>query len=255
MGAAAGIQLGAALGGDILGAIFGRNAKNIQLAKNENAALGQVIPWIQGQIITVFNALNLGQISETQAIAAFQQIAQNYWNKMQPLIAGGSPATCSTPAADCKHGHECTAGCCVGCGNINPWISGAIAVVQAHGGTAQFNQVFGSPKYGYNGQPAFSLKYSPPQNAPASSSGNGSWAQGDTPAPALPIGLVGTVTSPGGAVTPYSQVSSTGLAWASGVNSPGTLTTGVAVSGSKGIILAVLGVGIAIAGVLLLGKK
>jgi hypothetical protein len=253
MGAAVvGAQIGVAVGSDILGAIFGKNAKNITLAKNENAALGQVIPWIQGQIITVFNALNQGQISETQAIAAFQQIATNYWNKMQPLIAGGNPSTCNTSAVDCKS-HACTAGCCVGCNNINKWISAAIAVVQEHGGTAQFNQVYGSPKYGYNGQPAFSLKYAPPQGSVSAGSGSGS--QTGLPSPALPIGMIGTVTQAGGVVTPYSQVSSTGIAWAAGVNAPQTSFVGPVTSGKMGIILAVLGVGVAILGAVVLTNK
>jgi hypothetical protein len=175
---AAGITGGALLGtvvpivGSIVGALIGGllsgHFAREKGAKNENAALNQVMPAIVTDIKSVFTAANNGQISASDAVTALQTIQSNYWQAVSPYESGpGQHAiACTGTSTPCNK--QCTASCCVGCNHVNNWIAAAIAVFQRGGGTAQFVPSAGS-KYGYTGVPAWSATYKAPPQAAASS--------------------------------------------------------------------------------------
>lgn len=157
-------------------------------AQTENAKLKLAIPGVQNAIQMIFSSLNQGKMSPSQAIQTLQALQQQYWQALAGVETGpgqaGGPATCEVhtgpqptgltknyfyapdvPVGGAWYSVNCdkhhTASTCVGCNAVNNWIAEAIAVVNRGGGTARFNEIFGS-KYGYSGQPAWSATYTPP---------------------------------------------------------------------------------------------
>lgn len=188
---AAGVTAGGVIGtvvpvvGTIIGALIGGllsgHFAREKGAKNENAALAQVLPAIITDFKSVFDAANAGKISATDAISAIQTIQQNYWQAMQPYESGpgqgGGPGKCGTghPVTHDEQsqgynthcGTGCTAGCCVGCNFVNVWAGQAIGIFSQGGGTLSVKAI-GTNKYGFPGTPAWSATYTPPPAGAAS---------------------------------------------------------------------------------------
>jgi hypothetical protein len=148
--------IGALIGG-LLSGHFAREAG----AKNENAAMNQIMPAIVADIQSVFTAANAGQISASDAITALQAIQSNYWQAVAQYETGPGQHAIACTGASTPCNSSCTVSCCVGCNHVNNWIAAASAVFTAGGGTAQMVASAGS-KYGYSGVPAWSQTYTPP---------------------------------------------------------------------------------------------
>jgi hypothetical protein len=161
--------------GALIGGLLSGHFARAKGAKNENAALAQVLPSIIKDFQTVFAAASAGQISAQDAITAVNQIQQNFWQAMAPFESGpgqgGGPGKCGTgnPVTKSEQsdgynthcGTGCTAGCCVGCNFVNVWAAQAIAIFQAGGGTLSVKAI-GTNKYGFPGTPGWSAKYTAP---------------------------------------------------------------------------------------------
>jgi hypothetical protein len=196
--------------------------KRVQIAKKENAAVVQAVQAFDADMKTVFNALNSGNITEAQAIQYLQTMETAYWSFIKPYqqaqqIACGTP----TPGTGCKTGQvkcdkkACTAGCCVGCDDINGSIANAIYVIQNHGGSFNVCTVFPSLQFENPGRPGYKVDYV---------------------APSLPTTVEGSITNTlsqfvgslfGGRVSP-GHINATGMV--EGVSSGGILTASTPVS-------------------------
>jgi hypothetical protein len=139
-------------------------------AKDENAALNVLVPGFQGSVQAEFDALNGGQVSPTTALQDLEAIRVSYWAAIAPYQKGAGQHThpCTpNPAGRCDRGDgygatkcdkTCTAGCCVGCGAIEPIICNAKSIIMAGGGSFK-TPVIGGSKYGYSGSPSYVLSY------------------------------------------------------------------------------------------------
>lgn len=173
----------AGTGASLIMGLLAAHDKRVQAAKEENAAVGQAVSALDSDLKTIFTALNNGDITEAVAIATLTDVHLWYWSFIGPLqqgstkgprqpfpqanlttVAGviigcyGDGAYSSSCVCD---GKACTAGCCVGCGAIDPTLSAAVKVVQNHGGTFQRCVVIAN-KYGLSGSAAYNLTYKKP---------------------------------------------------------------------------------------------
>ena len=172
-GAAAGSMFGpigagiGALAGAIAG-IWASHAARAKGATTENAAVNSAVSAFDASLQAVFAAANSGQITGAQAAQVCQTILQSYWQGMAPYMTGPGRSDCSNQGAMCSCNPptcgttKCTAGCCVGCVDIQPSIANCIAVFSSPtGGTANIVQVYGS-KYGATARAGYSLTYTVP---------------------------------------------------------------------------------------------
>jgi len=191
-----------ALIGSLLSAHFARQAG----AKNENAALNQLMPIIQTDVQSVVTAYNSGSISAADAITALQAIQSNYWQaaaqfEKSPGQAGG-PNTClsngtqigaagtpMTSTVPCDKNH--TASTCVGCIYLNNYVSQLSQLLQAgKTGTFQLQAAIPANGYGFTGAPALTVTLS----APPVSSGLSSVLSALPSGVATTLGLTSTST-------------------------------------------------------------
>jgi hypothetical protein len=178
-GAAAG-PIGAGIGA-LIGIIAGAWAAHDARAKGattENAAVNSAVIAFDASVQAVFAAANSGQVTGSQAAGACTTILQSYWQGMAPYQVGAGRADASHGGSNCGGttlvpggcslvgglpcNSSCTAGCCVGCGDLMPTILQAIAVFNSPtGGTITACTVYGS-KYGANQRSSYTLTYTPP---------------------------------------------------------------------------------------------
>jgi len=140
-------------------------------AKDENAAVNSAVQAWDQSVKAIFDALNSPDPSQsiTPAIAAqqLQGVMQTYWQRMLPHMSGPGRSDCSQQGTNCGcsdpycRNKRCTAGCCVGCFDLQPSMQNLLAVLNSpNGGTAQVLQVYGS-KYGAVSRGAYTLTYKP----------------------------------------------------------------------------------------------
>jgi hypothetical protein len=156
-----------------------QRAKN---ARDENAVLNQLVPAFSQSLLTEFDALNKKQVSPTTVLQDLEQIRQTYWGAIAPYqtktgqhthpcaplqqsdalntgeYAPGCYPWISATKQTTPCDKSCTAGCCVGCDYVEPTICAAKAIIMNGGGTIKTHAVGGS-KYGYAGQPSFTLSW------------------------------------------------------------------------------------------------
>lgn len=172
----------AGTGVSLIMGLLATHDKRVQAAKQENAAVAQAIAALDSDLKTIFDALNSGDISEQVAVAALTDVHLWYWAFIQPLQQGATkgpqntfPATkmsATQPFVACYgyaynatcecSGTACTAGCCIGCGAIDPSLSAAIHVVNLHGGTFQVCVIVEN-KYGLAQRAAYNITYTKPK--------------------------------------------------------------------------------------------
>lgn len=146
-------------------------------ALNENAAVVQASEVFDNDIQAIFAALNAGTISEQEGVGYLQQLSEQYWKYVGGFAGKPGVATksCGTlQGGPVGHGacakgpvcdKTCTAGCCVGCNNIEASIANGIAIVQSGGGTFSVCEIFASPKYKNPGRPGYTISYARPSVA------------------------------------------------------------------------------------------
>jgi len=159
--------------GGILSSIAGLfgAAHTAALAK-EASYLNAAVPNFVQQCQQVFQALNAGAISESDAIGYLQQAQQIYYTAVSGIIrknhacdstcgyqggvnanAGSAVHCCDTEASTCN------AACCLGCILVEPTVIHLTAIIAQHGGT------YVIPSTPQNGQigntPAVQITYAP----------------------------------------------------------------------------------------------
>lgn len=166
----------------------------VKIAKQENGALNQALIAFNGDLKTIFDAANKGDMTEAVAIYALQMLEQWYWAFMTPFQQGdqrGADGCTKYPGLDhvhvgacpqlacwdCQnanhaghsHGQTCTAACDVGCNLVVPILHNAQKIFLRHGGA--LNVCIGQPrpdggaigvKYGFVPQKNYSLTYKKP---------------------------------------------------------------------------------------------
>jgi hypothetical protein len=195
---AATLGIGAVVGIGL--ALWMAHAARVKGAKDENAVLNELVPNFSNCLQKEFAALNAGQVSPTTALQDLEGIRTTYWQAIAPYQKGPGQHThpCNpltnqpdsrgnyyAPQANCSQTNKanrysqatvcdnsCTAGCCIGCDYVEPAICSAKYLIQSGGGTMNFPSVAGS-KYGYSGQSAFSVNYTP--SAVPGGNGFGLW--------------------------------------------------------------------------------
>ena len=148
--------------GIILSLISAHNAR-VKGAKNENAAVGILVPNAAQQLQAIAQQFSAGSLTTAQAIQLCQQVGQNFQQQIQQF--SGTPGvawTACSGSSSCPCNKSCTAGCCVYYNNIVPWVNAVSSAISAGGGTAQLNQVYGSPQYGFSGYAASTIKVTAP---------------------------------------------------------------------------------------------
>lgn len=174
--ATAGIQLGAAVLKLGMGLLAAHDLR-YKDALNENAAVVQAVGVFDNDLQAIFAALNAGQVTEQEAIQYLQQTSQQYWKYVGQYA--GKPGVASRPCGPLQGGpvghgacakgplcdKTCTAGCCVGCNDIEAAIANAIATIQAGGGTFGVCEVFPNDKYKNSGRPGYQITYVRPDIA------------------------------------------------------------------------------------------
>ena len=187
-GAAAG-PIGAGIGAlvGLIAGLWSAHAARAKGATTENAAVSSAVTAFDSSLQAVFQAANAGSITGTQAAGVCTTILQSYWQGMAPYQTGPGRADASKGGANCGGStlvpggcslvgglpcnKSCTAGCCVGCGDLMPTILQAIAVFNSPtGGTITACQVYGAG-YGYSGRASYSLTYKPPAPSVTSAAG------------------------------------------------------------------------------------
>jgi hypothetical protein len=150
-------------------------------AKDENAVLNELVPNFSKCLIAEMDALNQGKVAPAAALQDLETIRSTYWGAIAPYQKGPGQHThpcgalsfdadprgtyspgCSPVLSTGKNttvcDKSCTAGCCIGCDYVEPAICSAKYIIQNGGGTVKVAAVGGS-KYGYTGQPGFTLTY------------------------------------------------------------------------------------------------
>ena len=193
---AATLGIGAAVGAGL--ALWAAHEARVRGATNENEALGVIMPDFNAAIQAEFQNLNAGQITPNTAYNDLETIRQSFWQRIAPFQSGPGQHThpCTTlssvvsdydpkypglptgrpgvtwPYPGCSPrgsgntvcDSSCTAGCCIGCDQIDPVICSLKSMILA-GRPASFTvpPVVGTRKYGWNGVSGFTISYNPPQ--------------------------------------------------------------------------------------------
>lgn len=158
-----GVVLGALIGG-----LFAAHAARVKGAKTENAVLNSLLPTVEQAITAVFDALNNGTATPTDAITQLQNIQQQYWQAVQQVEGGpgqaGGPGKCVAQTSTVGKGttcdKSCTASCCIGCNVINEGVYNAIQLIQTGTAPLPWEPVVGN-KYGLQDIAAPSWSYTP----------------------------------------------------------------------------------------------
>lgn len=161
--ATAALTAGIGAGVGIILALFAAHKARVAGAKNENAAVGILVPQAQQELQQIAQLYTTGQITQAEALQYTPQVLTNFQQGIAPYQTGpGQHTMACSSSGSTPCNKSCTAGCCVFCNNIQQWVAAALAAIQAGSGTAQMNQVYGSPQYGYSGQAAWSLTFTAP---------------------------------------------------------------------------------------------
>ncbi len=172
----------------IIAGLWAAHDARVAGAKDENTVLNSAVQAFDGGLKAIFAAANSSDptvnIPATSAVQQCQSLLTTFWQKMAPHMTGpgradasGFGTNCGTvntakPCSGMIGGHACdktcTASCCVGCQELTPTISQAIAVFNAGGGTIVACGTF-SNNYGYVGRGSYSLTYTAPTLASSAS--------------------------------------------------------------------------------------
>lgn len=173
------IGIGAVVGIGL--ALWMAHLARVKGAKDENAVLNTLVPGFTEAMIKEFQDLNSGRISPTTALSDLEQIRITYWGAIGPYQKGPGQHThpcaplstfadprgtftsgCSPIASAGKNttpcDKTCTAGCCIGCDAIEPTICSAKTIIMMGGGSFKVAPIGGS-KFGYAGQPGYTLAW------------------------------------------------------------------------------------------------
>jgi hypothetical protein len=199
-----GIPVAGAVLGVILGGLLSGHYARERGATNENAALTQIFPAIQSDIVTVIQAFNSGQLDASDAITAINQIGSNYQQAMAQYetepgthnggCTAGPPAVPAPKVTPTPCNTGCTAGCCIYCNVIASWLAQATAAIQAGKGTIQFGSG-GASKYGFPAWSYPSLQVKAPAAASATTSSASPTAAGAS-SPSSGGNLISSLFSP-----------------------------------------------------------
>lgn len=158
----------------IAGIFISGHNKRVAGAKNENDALGKLMPQFRDAVEGTLQQANAGQLSPQDAVNQLEQIRQSFWSAMSQFQSGPGQAThpCTpVPGGACDVGNgygntkcdkSCTASCCIGCGIVEPVICNAKNVIAAGGGSFHFPAFGPNPKYTAEpGFAGFTVTYNP----------------------------------------------------------------------------------------------
>jgi hypothetical protein len=172
----------------VIGSLFAAHAARVAGAKQENTVLNSLIPTVQQAIATVFDQLNSGAATPSEAIDGLNQIESSYWSAVSQVehapgqagnesqcvtVAGAGLHITGTPSVQNPPGSSfsgygpahfdksCTASCGVGCMWVASWVNVGIKLIQAGGGQVTFDGVVGNT-YGLQNYPPLSITYTPP---------------------------------------------------------------------------------------------
>jgi hypothetical protein len=179
IGAGVGLVVG------LIGGLLAGHELRAKQARNENSAVNLGVSGFDSDLKQIQQAFKSGQISATDAISAVEQtIMPGYWTVLTPQIQPGrngcnSGASCP-PDTSAQGIQPCKgnigAGCCVGCYQLEPSISGPNGVLAALAGqsgskggpyTADIHIVAGS-SYGASTRGAYTLDFTSPASAASS---------------------------------------------------------------------------------------
>lgn len=159
----------------VVGGLLKAHEVRLRNAKNENQYIQQVTAAYDEGLKQLFSDANAGNLTASEAINECHAISKWCWDQISswqgqagiaatPCVSNFHPAP---PDADNNDGticnKQCTAGCCVGCNDLDSGIENCIYVFSQGGGTAKIPTVNPSPsKYDNPGRVGYTLTYSPP---------------------------------------------------------------------------------------------
>ena len=248
----------------LAGALFAAHTARLAAAKNENAAVAQIIAPFDQDVQQLAQLWNSGQVSPAQFIQFVQQVDTATYNYMKNLVSKSGTAWSDTNGMAGKCDKTCTAACCVYYGDLGPVLSGMIVAaggqgkwgpndprisIQPGGTVITVPEVFAS-KYGGIDRKGYTVTLINLAQKPQNPS---SYAQTDLNKLTVPLGRVSEGT-PAGQTPLFSQNSQAGLVNASVLASaPGysfsapaqsTGSKAVLILGALGALAAILAVGI-----------
>jgi hypothetical protein len=168
----------------IMGLLAAHDAR-VRAAKEENTAVQQAVQALDADLKTIFTAANNGDITAAVAMSACYDVHLWYWSFVQPFQQGstkGPQQTFPNPGAPnsnatggiyyeatdggnchCGTNKNCTAGCCIGCGAIDPTLSNAYAGFKTGKAFTMTVATIVANKYGLAQRNAYQLSYKPPK--------------------------------------------------------------------------------------------
>jgi hypothetical protein len=155
--------------GTAVGAVVGMlTAHHAAAMQTEATTMNTAVPSFGQNIALIFQQLNAGSMTPTQAISALQALQTQYYASVAGIIKKSGPcaSSCmvngvpggvypqapqsigsglSTSPNCCHSGGTCNAACCIGCTVIEGSISALIAMIRAGGGTYTVNPMAANP--------------------------------------------------------------------------------------------------------------
>jgi hypothetical protein len=245
------IQQGVSAVTKIAGALFAAHTARLAAAKNENAAVAQIIAPFDADVQSLAQLWNSGQVTPSQFISYCQQVDQATYNYMRNLVSKSGTAWSDTNGMAGKCDKTCTAACCVYFGDLGPVLSGMIVAAggqgkwgpndprisqQAGGFVITVPEVFAS-KYGGIDRKGYTITMVNLAQKPANPT---SYAQTGLPQKTVPLGKVSEGT-PAGQTSTFSSVSQAGLVNASVLASAPGLSYSAPAQTTGGSVWLILG--------------
>jgi len=160
----------------------------MKLAKEENGALAQALTAFDGDLKTIFDAANKGDITPGVAAQACEDVHNWFWAWIMPFQQGatkgptqvfpnpGAPNNAAvggiyyeaTDGANCHCDSEgvgapCTAACCIGCAAFDPCLSNAYVWFSRGKAFTLAVPVVVANKYGLPQRATYNLTFTPPK--------------------------------------------------------------------------------------------
>lgn len=245
----------AQLGAKLLGALLAAHKARLAGAKNENAAVAQVISPFDDFIKQAVQYYNTGQVSSADFINYVAQFDAKLYSYMKSFV--GHPGTAWDDATGMagKCDKKCTAACCVYYGDLGPVLSNLITAaggqgkwgandprlsMQAGGAVIQVPEVFAS-KYGGVDRKGYQITL---LNVAQRGGNSSPYAQTGMNIPNVPLGRFSEGT-PAGQTSTFAQQSQSQLVNASVLSSfPGTSFSAPYQSSGQGSKLVLVGLGV-----------
>ena len=244
----------AQLGSKLLGALLAAHSARLAGAKNENAAVAQVISPFDDFVKQAVQYYNTGQASPTDFVNYVAQFDAKLYSYMKSFVGHPGTAWDDTEGMAGKCDKKCTAACCVYYGDLGPVLSNLITAaggqgkwgandprlsMQAGGAVIQVPEVFAS-KYGGVDRKGYSITL---LNVAQRGGNSSPYAQTGMNLPSVPLGRFSEGT-PAGQTSTFAQQSQAQLVNASVLASaPGLSFSAPYQSTGAGGRLALYGLG------------